>query len=359
MIKVRLATASDQPSLIEFIRDHWSATHVFTQNPELFAWQHRQSNGRLNFMLAEQTIDDVRAIIGILGFIPMGRFDDQLGDADVTLAIWKVVEEAPPGVGLRLLKQLTADLTPRLVAAIGISDIVKPIYGVLRYEVATLHHSALFNPAHRSSVTLAKNVPASAFDRDDAADPDSISFTRLHSDASDDVRSVVDSVARSSVPTKSWSYVNERFLSHPWYQYQVSLVQSSTRPAAVVVWREVRMLGTVALRIVDIIGEVAWIADARSAFIEELTAANAEYVDLMQFGVSLDVVTAGGFVSPSDYPGLIVPNYFSPFEQRNVSVDLAVKRFDDEQGKLRFFRADSDQDRPNQLQELSTDGSAG
>ena len=50
---------------------------------------------------------------------------------------------------------------------------------------------------------------------------------------------------------------------------------------------------------------------------------------------------------------MVLPNYFSPFERRNVEIELAVRVFDPEwEGPLRLFRADSDQDRPNLVGEI-------
>ena len=85
VIQTRLATRADRAALIGFIRDHWSASHVFVHAPEVFDWQYGQADGRLNLVLAKQ--DGV--ILGVLGFIPMGRFDPALGDEDCLLALWK------------------------------------------------------------------------------------------------------------------------------------------------------------------------------------------------------------------------------------------------------------------------------
>ena len=352
MIKVRLATSADHDALIGFIHDHWSASHVFTQAPEVFRWQHLQSDGRLNVMFAEQITDGEREIVGFLGFIPTGRFDTELGDTDLTLAIWMVRDGAPPGLGLRLLKQLRAELQPRLIAAIGISEMVGPIYKVLRYELGRLDHVAIFNPARNGKLRLADNVPASAFVAADdrAADGGIVRLERLNSDSDETTRRIVDQIGAARVPAKSWTYVRERYLEHPWYRYIASLVCRDELPVAVMVWRRVEAEGTAVLRIVDIIGDTGWLADANIALTSAVIDADAEYIDLMSFGVDRATLAAGGFVSPSEHPDMIIPNYFSPFERRNVDVALAITCDDED---VTLFRADSDQDRPNSLNDLT------
>jgi hypothetical protein len=352
MIRVRLARPEDQADLIDFIRDHWSSTHIFTQAPDLFAWQYRQPDGRLNMMMAENVTDDERSVIGVLGFIPMGRFDDALGDQDVTLAIWKVRDGAPPGVGLRLLKQLQAELQPRMIAAIGISDIVVPIYRVLGYEVATLGHAAIFNPDRQGRLRIADHVPSVAFTRPAPEWPDNVHLTLLDERAADDLQIVVDQLGAEALPAKSWEYVATRFLLHPWYDYSVSLVHHDEVATAVVVWRTVTAEGTRALRIVDIIGATAWLADARRVLLAQVIEADAEYIDLMHWGIDSDTLAAAGFVGPHTHEGIVIPNYFSPFERHNIEIDLAYKLMDQSDSPLHLYRADSDQDRPNTPSDL-------
>src|SRR5690606_16042836 len=107
----------------------------------------------------------------------------------------------------------------------------------------------------------------------------------------------------------------------------------------------------VVLRIVDIVGAVAWLADAGPALRAEVVAADAEYIDLVQWGVDPDLLAAAGFVNPDAHRDLVLPNYFSPFERRNITIGASLRQVG-EGSPARMFRADSDQDRPNVLDDL-------
>ena len=348
MIRTRFATAGDRDRLVEFIREHWIAEHVFTERPDLLDWQHLEGDGRLNFVLAE---DDAGAVLGILGFIPLGHFDPALGARDITLAIWKVRDEGvPPGVGLNLLKHLRNQLDPRLIAAIGTSEMVRPLYRALRYSVATMQHCALFGPRDDREIAIASGVPAHAFA---AAEPSGrLELRPLTSTAPPDVREAVDRVAGGAVPAKSWAYLAMRYLAHPWYRYTLRAVHVDGTLVAVVVWRSVTAEGSTVLRIVDIAGDTGWLVHATHALQHEVAAAQAEYIDLVQWGV--DPAYLDAWVSPASTAGLVLPNYFSPFERRNIEIGLAVKLFDGEpaEGTVHLYRGDSDQDRPNRVTEL-------
>jgi hypothetical protein len=347
MIRIRFATVVDRERLVEFIREHWIATHVFTERPDLLDWQHREADGRLNFVLAE---DDDGTVLGILGFIPLGHFDPALGVRDITLAIWKVRDEGvPPGVGLNLLKHLKNQLNPRLIAAIGTSEMVRPIYKALRYTVDTMHHSAIFAPRTDAAKPVAQGVPASALS---AAGPsDRLVLHPLDETAAPDVRAAVDRIAGNAVPAKSWAYVATRYLEHPWYRYTLRAVHLDGRLVAVVVWRAVVAEGATVLRIVDVVGGTGWLDHATGTLQQEVVAAQAEYIDLVQWGVDPARLDAAGWVSPATTDGLVLPNYFSPFERRNVEIGMAVRLFD-AAAPAHLYRADSDQDRPNRVGDL-------
>ena len=330
-IVTRFATTADQPALIAFIHDHWSKTHVFVQAPEVFDWQYGQADGRLNMVLAEQD----GSILGVLGFIPLGRHDAALGDADVLLALWKVREAGvPPGVGLRLLKHIQSQLQPRMIGAIGISDMVGPIYKALGYTLGKLTQAAIM--IDTVTARIAQGVPEFGAG---VAGVQDYALSDVTSDA-------VERLAAATVPRKSWAYVQDRYVNHPYYDYTLRLVRHAGQPVAAVIWRAVDRDGVRLLRIVDIIGDTAWLSHGRALLLPEVRAAGAEYIDLMQYGTDNAVLLAGGWISPDWVEGLMLPNYFAPFVAANVTIKLAFRRFIGS-GPVRLYRADSDQDRPN------------
>lgn len=353
-MRIALATPGDRDRLLGFIRDHWSETHIFVERAEVFTWQHLDPTGRLNMIFAEDTDRPEDPILGVLGFIPMGRFDEALGDRDLMLAIWKVREDlAPPGLGVRLLRRLTSALEPRLIGAVGTSQMVRRIYQILGYEVGQMEQAALFAPGsidHR----IASGVPPSAAA---AQQPTHvrIELVELSETAPAEARVRVDELAAAVVPGKSFDYVVERYLRHPWYQYVVRGVRQDGVLVSVVVWRVVSAQGSRVLRVVDVVGEVDWLAHAGAALQHEIEAADAEYLDVVHWGIDPAILATAGFIRASATPGLVVPNYFAPFECRNITIEMAYRVFE-EGGPVRFFRADSDQDRPNQVWELDRPG---
>lgn len=67
-----------------------------------------------------------------------------------------------------------------------------------------------------------------------------------------------------------------------------------------------------------------------------------EFVDVYSFGIPVEIYEQGGFVRCGADSENIIPNYFHPFVQENIT----LKMVDPMLAGLRMFRGDGDQDRP-------------
>ncbi len=359
LIEICFAKAADESEIVRFLRKHWRSDHIFVSHPELLRWQHESPDApgeNLTFVFARRVeAEGTSEIIALLGFIPFRRFDPVADWSQLALAIWKVRNDMrKQGLGVRLLKTIEQKLTPSLICAIGINEMVRPIYVSLGYSVGTLSHAALFLEAAPNGETVALGVPDVAR-RSILEDPGVALLPMVGESLPAELASAdIDALAAKSLPRKSWRYILNRYVRHPYYEYVIRAVTVDNRLRAILVWRRVSCARGSILRIVDIIGEGDVLSRCGAALRREVAAAESEYIDLMHWGVSPDALATGGFVSPDDHEELIIPNYFEPFEQRNVRIYIAfwvdpelAKR------KLRLFRADSDQDRPNQPESLN------
>ena len=116
------------------------------------------------------------------------------------------------------------------------------------------------------------------------------------------------------------------------------------------VWavRRITIDGTSIFRVTDVLGRIDNIPDLTENLQEILREESCEYIDFLNYGVSPDVFKEMGFneLNYDEDSSIIIPNYFEPYEQRNVKLDVAYKAIYDE---YVVFKADGDQDRPNIL----------
>ena len=75
---------------------------------------------------------------------------------------------------------------------------------------------------------------------------------------------------------------------------------------------------------------------------------DAEYIDLYSHGVQIELLEQAGFINRKKVNNLIIPNYFEPFEQKNIDLTFAYKTIQT-LPPVRLFKADGDQDRPQRL----------
>jgi len=334
----RLPAEFEVDRLCEFLAQHWRSDHVFVRRPEILTWQHRdEERGLLNFVIAEE--DD--EIVGLLGFIPFRRFDPTLTTDSIALAIWKVTEKASPGTGVQLLRHLMATRRPTTTLAIGLSDMVVPIYRALGFTTGVMDHFALFPAEQQIAKSRARAKPP------DSPSSPSVDVLAWSLDLKDTLHSEVESLLRSNALEKSVDYYRQRFINHPWFRYQPLVVGSKGRPVLVVILRRVESPDGALFRIVDVGGELTYLSKIGPILNELLETTGALYVDLVMSGADRDAMLAGGFVSRSSDKNLVLPNYFDPFQPTNIDIAFTFKTVNAYAEGIHLHLADSDQDRPN------------
>ena len=73
----------------------------------------------------------------------------------------------------------------------------------------------------------------------------------------------------------------------------------------------------------------------------------AEYIDFLQYGINKKYFLSCGFKLLNLNNSIVVPNYFEPFVQKNIPLLFSYKL--NNNNKIRIFKGDGDQDRPNLL----------
>ena len=335
---MRFPTEFEVDRIGAFLAQHWRADHVFVRRPEILLWQHRDEvTGLLNFVIAEEDGE----IVGLLGFIPFRRFDPTITRDSIALAIWKVTEKAAPGTGVQLLRHLMATRRPTTTLAIGLSDIVVPIYRALGFSTGVMKHFAIFRAG--------KQILESTGEPNSTSGPSApvVEALAWSLDLNDNLHSGVESLLRSNALEKSVNYYRQRFTTHPWFHYQPLVVGSKGRPVLVVILRRVESPDGALFRIVDVGGELTYLSKVGPILKGLLESSGARYVDLVMSGADHDAMLAGGFVCRSSEGNLVLPHYFDPFEPTNTDIAFSFKTLNAYPEGFHLHLADSDQDRPN------------
>jgi hypothetical protein len=340
--EISICPASAAHELQAFLDLHWKKNHILVASRRLLDWQHLdRKRNRYNFVIARGNSGQIDAV---LGFIPTGQFDPALeANRELWLAIWKVRDGVgSAGLGLSLLNYLVREMEPRAIAAVGLNPAVIPIYKYLGFSNGKLDHYYLVNRGMSQFGVLG------GFDgRYDsgAADCAHKELARCDYDSAE--------LFAGRRPVKSAAYLQSRYKNHPGYRYHFIAIRESGRTLGLMVLRPAAQV----LRIVDFLGDASALVGCRGAFQSLLHQTCAEYIDFYCHGLMRQALAEAGFLRREADSPVIIPNYFEPFEQRNVELDFAYKLYGEAPGAaaaepFMFFKGDSDQDRPSNLAAL-------
>ena len=335
MISIRRSSKEDITAVMGFIATHWHSQHILAKNRSLMDWQHGCEDG-YNYILAW----DEGILVGILGYIPTRRYDDELSTRNILwLALWKVRDDYQSSMlGLKLLKTLESLEPSSVMAVIGINSNHPPMYKALGFQVHELSQYYLANPD--TSQNLIQNIEnlslgtaifgRANLKRVDYCDLENMQFSPFKASA-----------------FKTIEYFKKRFILHPFYNYKLYGIYLNGWLRAVIATRIAEHNGSRVLRIVDFIGETSVLGDCGSAFQKLMAEQCLEYMDFWQYGISSEVLVRAGFHKVDPTGELICPNYFEPFIAENAGINCCVKGSLDT--SFIVCRADGDQDRPNEV----------
>jgi len=338
MTEIRRCRNEDIELVMDFIDCHWQSGHSLAVSRKLMDWQHEESEGDYNYLIAIRG----KLVLGILGYITSCRFDPALAGKNVIwLALWKVLDNVgETGLGLRMLNTLVTLEPHSTIAVNGINATHPPMYRALRYETGELKQFYVVNSQCErrllnDSVGCSFPVPREGLSQ--FVEMQEKDLTALDPDF------IVKDIANPKSPV----YFSNRFLKHPFYQYRVFRVDGSTHDTALLATRVAEHDGSRVLRIVDFAGDPKAIAAFGSAIKMLMIEEHAEYADFWQLGLPDEYFEEAGFALHDPESDVILPNYFEPFLQRNGRMLYALKSKTVLPAVI--CRADGDQDRPNRL----------
>lgn len=330
---IHLCSDSEIADVMRYIEENWMAGHIMAHSKRLVDFQHRNPHGGYHFIV----YGNRAKITALLGFIPTSQYDPALlPEKAVWPAIWK--NTGDPGDGLGLIEKLISQYD--FVGSIGINPKVAKLYRVLGFTLGELTHYYILNRETSDfRIALLTAPPAETEATDDEAGAD------LRAVGPDELLN--SNVKGVYLPLKTGRFFVNRYLRHPYYEYKVYGVinKKETEIRAFLAVRAIEVNGSRCLRIVDALGDLAACGCLNGALQKLMQDENAEYTDLMNYGLPEDLFRRHGFlVSDAEH---IIPNYFEPFVRENIRIRFAV--LNKTPRPFVVFKGDSDQDRPNRI----------
>lgn len=338
---IKIVPGIEKHKLLQFIDEHWKNNHALVKSEALLKFQHYdKANDSFNFIVAEN--NETGEYDALVGFIPLAQYDNTLKEeGNYWGAIWKyrtdIQNSEINNAAFFIWKKLFKLPYFQSYGAIGISEDAKKIYVASRLNLGYLSHYYILND-QLNSFQIAGNVldiykcPQKELSKDNLT-ARWTSLGNIHTD-----------IAPCYRPYKSLSYFRNRYERHPIYSYRFIGIYQDEELVTLLACRVIEVGQSKCIRIIDVLGRL--FGSFYDSLKDILYAENAEYIDFLNYGIDKSLFLQTGF-NELDLDGeLIIPNYFEPFEKKNIRIDLAYKaKFD---GYV-AFKGDSDQDRPNLL----------
>lgn len=333
---VKKVPANEYDKLVAFIDRHWKKGHALVKSRTLMDFQHyNKITDEYNFIVAEN--QDTGEYDALVGFIPVSQYDGQLAEeGNYWGAIWKVREdidnEEITNAAFYIWKCIFKQPYFKSYAAIGISDVAKQIYKASRITVDYLSQYYIANEVIQVFSVAVKLIQGN---------PSDVVMESAVREM--DINTVLSAPPCSYQPRKTIQYLKGRYANHPFYSYRYWGVFNSSELKSIWVLRKLDVGSHSIIRIIDVIGNIETLGSVYSSVQALLKQECCEYIDFMNYGIAEAVFKRMGFQKLSLNSEVIVPNYFEPFEQCNVKIEIALKA----PFNYVAFKGDSDQDRPN------------
>ena len=328
MLEIRRAVYQDIPDIMRFIGRYYKKNHILARDRKFFEWQY-VDRGKVNVYIAI----DGNKVYAIEGFVIYNDLDSP----DMTGSMWKSIRcEENTMVGIDVDQLLQEEIHPRYCYGTGYSSRTIQFHKLLGHEIIRLRH--FYRLSDQENYKIARISTKNILERADKG----YVFRKI--DTIDEFKKVIsEDTLKKRIFYKDYHYIDKRFFHHPIWQYQVLAIRSNEgEENAVVVARIVESQGSKCIKIVDYYGGQETIGCTATAWDKLMKQNSCEYVDIYAYGFTTELMEKAGFCERMEEDENIIPNYFEPFEQRNIELWMMRPEVDG----LILMRGDGDQDRP-------------
>ena len=329
MITIRRAVYEDIPAIMKFIDEHWKKNHILARDRDFFEWQYVDAD-TVNMYIAID--DELEKIYGIEGIIRYNQTDSP----DISGGVWKTIKSPNPLLGIELTDYLWNDMNVRYGCSAGINEKAMKIYELQGMIPTQMDHYYRLNDLgeYKIAKVAKKHIPA--IEDNGYVLEAIISVEQMREIISEDV-------LRAHILSKDYHYIQRRYFEHPIYKYELwKICNANGESDSVIITREQKVGSDKCLKIIDYYGNIERMSQLGVPLSRLMEERNYEFVSVYSYGVPVEFYERAGFLSCGETDENTIPNYFYPFEQRNVVIRLCDPQIDG----IRIFLGDGDQDRP-------------
>lgn len=337
--------------VMAFFGAQWDENHLIARDRGFmdYFFYNRQKN-RYNIIYGRDVATG--AVAGFIAYLPMSAYDADIAPAEdfIWISNWLVSNQAKGNLGLQLYLKMQQEEACKNYGTLAQNQTAESIYRRFGYQIGALTQWFMADD-DREDYRILSGYQGTAISADKpvekpSGEPETIRLIPLAEEALERLTQKHHGRQR---PEKTAAYLIEKYLHSPYYSYYIyGIERGDEAPEGAVVFRTGEYNGAVYLRIVEYIGAFEALQEAAPAFRHLLAVFSAEYMDFYCYGIADALLRSAGFEKNEGQGGLIVPNYFEPFLNENVTIPFAY-HFAEDGGELTVYRGDCDREQPRRL----------
>lgn len=334
-MKIKILKKNNLKSFFRYLNLYYKKNHILSKSKKLFDWQYL-SNKNYNFyyLLKKNKIKSIH------GIIPTSHFDKNIINNTLFLSVWS---SSGIATGAKLLFFLVKKLNFKLIVGLGSSGQSFSFQKLAGFKCGYLNHFFLTSNKSKKKLISPNNF----------SNYKTIKKKNNYKELKyeEDILKLNSKIFTYQEPKKTSVYLINRYLKHPFYKYNIYLVEKKNKSPSVFIFRLCKYKNSSAIRIVDFIGPNYMFSEGKYLFDFLLKKNSSDFIDIYSFGIPTSYFRNSNLENINKYKknNLIIPYYFEPYIHKNFEMAFAYKVQKKLFKPIRFFKGDSDMDRPNRL----------
>ena len=334
-MKIKRLKKNDLKEFFKFLKLNFKKKHIFYKSKYLFDWQYF-FNKKYNFYILTMK----NKIRSVQGYITYTIYDDEIKKDSIFLSVWA---SSHVSAGSKIFYNLMKKVKYKLIVGLASSDQSFAFQKLINFKCGFLDHFFLTSQKYSKKLILPPNFSNFKVNKD------IINYENLT--VEEEIYNLNIKVFKYQIPKKTPKYLLNRYFKHPVYKYLIYRIKNNLKTEAIFVFRICKYRNSSAIRIIDFIGPDSQFPNGKYLFNHLLKKYSAEYIDIYSYGIPKKFLLKSNLEDVNKYrkQKLIIPNYFEPFIKKNIKLAYAFNNLKKTRNKIRFFKGDSDLDRPSKI----------
>ena len=330
MDEITFCKKNDFKNLIKFLKNNWHNKNTSISKTFFFNWMYfNKKLNKYNFLIIKKN-NKIKACLGLL-------INSSSSKKVVWLTFWLVDRKNRENInGIDLINYVIKCYKNSIIATTGMNYNTIPIYNILGFRIKNLNHHFMINPYIKKFKLIKikkmkiKNIKKNEYT---ISISKKIDFLKKNKNFSKFQKKFL----------KNISYFINKYQSHPIYKYEFYLIKNRKNIFGFFVGRICVFKKRKALRFVEYFGSINKISYIKFSLCNLLKKNKYEYLDFYNLGIEKKLLQKAGFQKNKFSNKIVIPNYFEPFEKRNVNIQCVTWP---KKTEIPVFKGDGDQDRP-------------